>query len=262
MTRSLAGLTTILLWLLLLLVPAGHAAAEGPVVLFDQAHGQRFLVERDQPLDLSGLARLFVEQGARVRTSRSAITDRLLHDVDVLIISGPFATISRQETAAIIRFLSRGGKLAAMVHVTPPFDFLFPRLGTAVSRAVVVEQENIINGNPLDFAVKDLPPSPLTWGVTSFAVHGGWALLNTKKDGAAIARTSPRAWLDLNGNHAFDGQDVRQAFAVILTGKVGAGRFVVCGDDAIFQNRFLDGGNRTLARNLARWLCPERQRSI
>jgi hypothetical protein len=31
---------------------------------------------------------------------------------------------------------------------------------------------------------------------------------------------------------------------------------VVFGDDALFQNRFLDGNNRVLAGNLARWLQP------
>jgi hypothetical protein len=41
---------------------------------------------------------------------------------------------------------------------------------------------------------------------------------------------------------------------VVVTGELGAGRFIIFGDDAVFQNRFLDRQNRQLAKNLARWL--------
>jgi hypothetical protein len=33
------------------------------------------------------------------------------------------------------------------------------------------------------------------------------------------------------------------------------GAFAIFGDDAIFQNKFLNGGNLFLGRNLARWFC-------
>ena len=38
-------------------------AVAGQVVLFDQGHGQRFLVEKGGALDLSRLADLFAERG-------------------------------------------------------------------------------------------------------------------------------------------------------------------------------------------------------
>lgn len=41
---------------------------------------------------------------------------------------------------------------------------------------------------------------------------------------------------------------------MVVAGSYGKGRFAVFGDDAIFQNRFLDADNRKLAANLARWL--------
>ena len=69
-----------------------------------------------------------------------------------------------------------------------------------------------------------------------------------------MAETGPEAWVDLNGNQKFDKGDVRQAFAVIVAGTRGKGRIAVFGDDAAFQNQFLQGDNRRLAENLASWL--------
>jgi len=46
-------------------------------------------------------------------------------------------------------------------------------------------------------------------------------------------------------------------FAVVVAGKLSSGRFVVFGDDAVFQNKFLTGDNLILGRNLAAWLATE-----
>jgi len=69
-----------------------------------------------------------------------------------------------------------------------------------------------------------------------------------------IASTSPKGWVDLNGDKKLSTGDVVQAFGVVVDGARGAGRFVVFGDDAIFQNKFLDQQNLRLAHNLASWL--------
>ncbi|MBW1897757.1 MAG: hypothetical protein JRI61_01710, partial [Deltaproteobacteria bacterium] len=42
-------------------------------------------------------------------------------------------------------------------------------------------------------------------------------------------------------------------------GKWGAGHFVVFGDDAIFQNKFLIEENALIGKNLARWLKGEKK---
>ena len=257
MKRSVAGLAICCCLLFLLAVAPCVLAA--PVELFDQGHGQRFLAEKEGPLDLSALAGVFRGQGAQVRTSTTAITDRLLQDVDVLVISGPFAPLNQQEVAAIASFLSRGGKLAAMLHITQPFDHLFVRLGIAVSIAPVTEQENILGSKGRDFQVKELAPHPLTRDLPGFGLYGGWALLSTREGNEVIARTSPTAWLDLDRNGTLSKGDPMQSFAMVLGGRVGEGLFAVFGDDAIFQNRFLSGDNLTLARNLVRWFCPQGQ---
>lgn len=238
-----------------LLLTMGPAAAAS-TVLFDQGHGQHFLVEGDRPLDLSGLAGVFTQQGAAVATSRTLFTPSQLAGVDVLVISGPFIPISEQEGDALLHFVEKGGKLALMVHISQPFLSLFPQLGVVVSSLAVYEKNNIISGNPRDFMVNALQPHPLTKNLDAFAVYGAWALRALRPDVKEIAHTSAEAWVDLNQNGELNERDAKQAFAMIVTGTIGKGSFVVFGDDAIFQNRFLQGGNRRLAENLAQWFCP------
>jgi len=49
-----------------------------------------------------------------------------------------------------------------------------------------------------------------------------------------------------------------QPFGVVVVGHLGQGRYVVFGDDALFQNRFFDESNRRLAINLVNWLGTDR----
>ena len=71
----------------------------------------------------------------------------------------------------------------------------------------------------------------------------------------SLARTGPGAWIELNRNGRSDPGEFAGQHDIVLSGPRGEGAFVAFGDDAIFQNRFLEGENRTLARNLSRWLC-------
>jgi len=231
-----------------------RAAAAKPVVLFDEAHGQRFLTGQTGPLDLSTLAGLFTAAGWDVRTSRDRFSVGTVAGVDALVISGPFAPLTPEETETVIQFLQRGGRLSVMLHIAPPVDQLLHRLNVAISNGVIRERDNLVADDPLNFAVTRLEPHPLVRDVTAFNIYGGWALRGLANSATVIASTSPSAWIDLNGNNSMDDRDAVQSFGVVVAGQSGRGRFAVFGDDAIFQNQFLTGGNLTLARNLVAWL--------
>jgi len=228
-----------------------------PVVLFDQGHGQHFLVESKGELDLSQLGETFTAKGFQVRSTpkEQVFTDDSLRGVSTLVISGAFKPISDAETTVIKKFLDNGGQLCVMLHIAPPLAALLNNLGVAVSNGVIREQANLPKPeNPTDFAAVDLAPHPLTKGLNQINFYGTWAL-DTEQPANVIARTSPQAWIDLNGNKTFDPEgDAIQAFTVAVTGQLGHGRFVVFGDDAIFQNRFLAGPNQQLANNLVNWM--------
>lgn len=246
------------LFSLFLLLFSPFNAHARTAVLFDQGHGQRFLIERGGDLDLSLLAGTFRDLGDEVSTSTAPLTEKLLHGVDVLVISGPFRPYTTEEIEAVARFVEHGGAVCITLHIAPPLSGLLYRLGVDHSNSVIHEEEGIIGNDPLNFHVTRLESHPLFQGVRQFSLYGVWALQNVRSGVRAIARTSPSAWVDLNGNATFDPGDARQQFTVAVAGEPGKGRFVVFGDDAVFQNKFLTGDNLILARNLAKWLAGGR----
>lgn len=223
-----------------------------PLILFDQGHNQRFLIEDTGELQLSMLAGIFRSGGAQVSATKIPLCDESLRAVSGLIISGPFDKLQPNEIEAVLRFLERGGRLAAMLHIGPPLAGLLTALDLDSSNAVLHERRNIID-NDLNFRVKDFTGSPLFKGVSQFSTFGAWAL-DTGKSSTIIARTSPEAWVDLNGDRALSKGDATGAFGIVISGTYGAGSFIIFGDDAIFQNRYLDADNQKLAANLGSWL--------
>lgn len=248
-TGRIAGLL-----LTLACLAPGFTAAAAPLVIFDQAHDQRFVIDKEEPLQLSGLAAIMKGEGFDVRSSTVALNDEALATATAVVISGPFKPLASAEVAALARFVERGGRLVVMLHVGSPFAELLQRLEVNFTNYVLYEQENVIDGDPRNFQVKVMDPGPLFGGIDHFSIYGGWALMNSAPGVRVIATTSPKGWVDLNGDSKLSKGDVVGTFGVVASGELGAGRFVVFGDDAIFQNRFLDEQNRQLATNLARWL--------
>jgi len=248
----------LLLLLAILIIPATafcrRPPLPPPIVLFDQGHKQHFLIENNDALDLSKFAATFREQGFIVKSSTTPFDKALLHNISALIISGPFQEVNNKEIAVLKDYLNNGGQLAIMLHIGFPVARLLNNLGVAVSNGVVHEQKNIPDDpKDTDFYVTDLAPHPLTRNLPQINLYGAWAL-HTNLEANIVAKTSPMAWIDLNRDRKRDKGDAIQAFSEVVTGQLGQGHFIVFGDDAIFQNRFLAGPNKILANNLAKWL--------
>ncbi len=241
--------------ILIVLLWGGIAlAAEGGVhILFDQGHDQRFLIEGQGDLQLSRLAGIMRGQRNHVTSTIHTLNDDTLKDSAALVISGPFEALRPEEVEAVARFVEKGGRLAVMLHIGSPLAGLLSRLDLDSSTAVLHERSGVIDADT-NFRVSDLSGSPLFTGLTHFSVYGCWAL-DQGKVATAIAKTSSGAWADLDGNKILSKGDVIGSFAVVVSGEQGAGAFVVFGDDAIFQNRYLDEHNSRLAANLAGWLA-------
>jgi len=238
-----------------------HACASGGneeprplTVLFDEGHGQHFMADGKAPLDLSRLAAQFESQGYRVATGAQEMSDTILSGTDVLVISGPFKPFTVAENDAVLRFLTRGGRLSVMLHIAQPVTSLLEQLGVVTSNGVIRERENVIDVDPMNFRVTKLAQHELTANLDNFEMFGVWALLASGRKTTVVAQTSPTAWVDLNQNKQLEPGDAVQSFAVAVAGQFGAGRFVVFGDDALFQNEFLKANNEALSVNLARWL--------
>jgi hypothetical protein len=246
----------VLLVVLFLLVPFLKSGLAAPTLLFDQGHGQTFTIEKAGELQLGQLATQLRADGWQVASTASALTPEALAGLDALVISGPFKPFTAKELAAIDTFLQDGGRLAVMLHVAQPAASLLNQLGVVHANGVVREgdQRLVINDDPFSFRVSHLQPHPLTNGLTSFALYGAWPLLPEGANSRSIADTSLGAWVDLDGNNVFSQGDAMQELSVLVVGQVGKGEWAVFGDDAMFQNKFLQGENIKLAANLSRWL--------
>jgi len=232
------------------LATRGEAA---PTVLFDTGHGERFLIGEKGPLQLSGFAEICQAAGIQVGTLTKPISDESLKGVDGLVISGAFKPLKDEEIDALVRFMIRGGKLSVMLHIAPPLSTLLDRFGMTFTNGVIIERENIIDGNPQDFRVNRLGKHPVLQGITEFSLYGVWGLMSIDDRSRIVASTSPQAWVDLHHDKK-QSKDETASFGVMCAGQVGKGGFLVFGDDAIFQNKFLDAHNRALSANLAGWL--------
>jgi len=228
--------------------------AKKRTVIFDQGHGQKFVIEKEGDLQISRLSGLLRKEGYDVKVNAGQIKDATLNTADVLIISGAFAPLLPEETDAIVRFVERGGELCVMLHIPQPLRGLMSRLKVYASNGVIQEQENTINNAPKDFFITNMEKHEITRGLKKIGVHGAWALMTESKTAQIIARTGSKAWIDLNRDGKFNETDARQSFGVVIAGTLGKGEYVVFGDDAIFQNKFLDHENMPLGKNLADWM--------
>ena len=243
------------LTLLCLFLGMGAHAMATPVVLFDEAHTQQFLVSQDGPLGLSGLAKELTDQGCEIKASTEPLTQESLQGVDLLVISGAFSPLTAAEIEAVAAYVETGGGLAIMLHIGPPLRDLLFRFEVDFANGSIRELRNLVDEEAINFKVVDLETHPLMDKLEHFTLYGAWPLRGTAAFAKEIARTSDHAWVDLDRSGELSAGDATQTFAVVVAGEFGQGRFAVFGDDALFQNRFLDKNNRTLARNMSWWLA-------
>ncbi|HJV66737.1 MAG TPA: DUF4350 domain-containing protein [Geomonas sp.] len=239
--------------LVMLLSVIGIGSATAQTVLVDNNHGERFTISEKGPLQLSGFADIIRESGAKIAPLNQPISDAALAGADSLVISGAFQPLRPEEIDALIRFMIRGGKVAVMLHIAPPLGSLLDRLGIEYTNGVIREHENIIDKNPQDFRSTRLGSHPVLKGVKEFSLYGVWGLRSVDDRSRVVASSSPKAWIDLQGDKVQKKENTG-SFGVAVAGDVGKGGFLVFGDDAIFQNKFLDKNNKKLAANLAAWL--------
>ena len=79
--------------------------------------------------------------------------------------------------------------------------------------------------------------------------------MTESKTAQIIARTGSKGRSNPNRDGKFNGNLRFQAvIRVVIAGTFGKGKYVIFGDDAIFQNKFLDQENMPLGKNLAAWM--------
>jgi len=228
--------------------------AEEPLVLFDEGHGQAFVISKEGTLHLSNFAQVLKKEGLDVQSTKESFDFEKLSKAKAVIISGPFKPITETEIAELKKYINTGGKLIVMLHISQPAQKLFESFNVTITNGAISEKENLASNKKTDFYVKTLTAHPLTLNLKEFAVYGSWGLIPSNSDVSMLALTSTASWIDFNRNGEADDDEPKGPFGIIATGSLGKGVFVFFADDAIFQNNFLKGQNLTLAENLAKFI--------
>lgn len=247
----------LLILILLCTLPCPLLAEERPTILIDQSHRQMFMIDQETSLGLSKLATLLNKEGYQLSIQNSALTRDALNGKAILLSSGPFLPFQKAELDDTLAYLTEGGSLLMMLHIAPPVKKLLFSLGVAYSNGVIHEQEQTIEDQDLNFNVTNFTNHPITKKLGQFEAYGAWALLPMKGEIGTVASTGPKAWVDLDGSKSLTEKDIVQELGVVVAGTYGKGRFVIFGDDAIFQNQFLSENNRQLMINSLAWLRGE-----
>jgi hypothetical protein len=103
------------------------ARATHPVVVFDEAHGQRFHIQGKTPLDLSGLASLVTARRGATELWTKPLLPGTLDGVSALVVSGPFSPITEEEVRTIVSFafgLNPEGTGTVALATTSPKAFV------------------------------------------------------------------------------------------------------------------------------------------
>lgn len=253
-------LTKTLIIIFALFASSSVSASSNPkhkTLVVDQGHNQMFFINQETPLGLSKLAELFHKQGYRVLPQSETITTESLQGKDIFMTSGLFSPFSKSETNALVKYIKDGGSLLMMLHIAPPAGNLLHELGVNFSNGVIHEQEQTIENQDLNFNITNLSDHPITIGLTQFEVYGAWALMSDGNTAKVVATTGPNAWVDLDGSKTLTPGDAVQHLGVAVAGTYGNGKFIIFGDDAIFQNRFLSENNRKLMLNCLLWLTDK-----
>jgi len=235
--------------------PAATATAlKGPgMTVFDGSHQEIFSPENKGELDYSGFADKFTAAGSTVSINRKRVNQQTLEGVRTYVIAGPTQPFGLHEIDALHSFVSKGGNLLILLHISSPVARLSESFGILVSNFVLAEQENKIEGRSQDFLVTRFTDHPVTKGLNRIAVYGTWGVKAQRK-AVEVAKTSDKAWADINRNRKYDEGEPIGSFGIVAVTGYGSGKVVVVADDAPFANRFIgEADNPMLADNIVGW---------
>lgn len=174
--------------------------------------------------------------------------------VDVLVLASPTVSLSPEEIARIVRFVSGGGGL--LVQIEPEaydvLNSLLKEFGIGAMQGAIVSSVYLWDKG--SFEVRDLDQQhEITNGIGKLVINWGTAFEVSNLQAVVLARTSSNTWLDINGNMERDVGEPSGPFPVVIALEYGSGRILVVGDrsqDSNFQSyqRLLEKALKWLTR--------------
>lgn len=239
--------------------PAEPSAAPNSVpskgtVIFDMGHGEIFGAEDTSELGQSQAVRHMMAEGYDVVVNYDGLTLDDLHGASGLVLAGPMQPLTEEEFVVVNSFVEAGGTLLLTIHVPYPVMGVPSHWALPVGTEILMSQTPYYSPDePSVFAADVVADSPLTRGVSQVVVVSGWPVSVGSPDAQLLVSTRPDTWLSAAG----DQQPVPTAdaqfasYGVVAETRLGNGRVVVVGDDAVFANIAIgEGDNRLLLSNI------------
>lgn len=253
------GCSAILYLFLLSSLIAGCAGANHKSVVFDLSHKEIFSPRQKTGMSYVDLAQKFTDAGFTTKIQDRKITQESLKTANVLVLGGPMTPFSDQELKDIAGFVSDGGKLLVMLHISQPASALIEVFGIQATAVIVRQDIDQIDGSNQNFFASRTENHPLTEGVKKIGLFGTWGLRGDPRVGAQmIVSTAEEAFADLDQNSMFTAKEPRASFGAVGVNSYGQGKVVVVSDDAPLIDSYLNvGDNAKLADNIVRWFDRE-----
>jgi hypothetical protein len=223
--------------------------------VFDLSHKEIFSPTSEKEMGLSSFSKSLSEHGYKLKMNEQPLATQSLRDAKLLILAGPMTEFAQEEQQAISDFIKNGGNLLVLIHISQPVISLTENFDIQPSVSTVCDPANPVENSPQDFYVTDFADHPLGSNIDKLAVFGTWAL-RTRDGGSAniVARTSDKAWADLNQDRLLGQDEPQESYGIVAVSGFGEGKVVVCADDAILINKFLEAGdNKRFEENLISW---------
>ncbi len=249
-------------------------------LVFLEGHGERHIT--DQERGGFSMARVKLEaQGYEITRGSFRNDPNLLKDTDVLILSGPRESFTRDELRRITHFVAEGGRLLALLdpRTTTGLDEWVAQWGITLGPGIVVDPEDrIAQGNPTALLVRRFTDHAITREFTaplllpvlqSVSFHPSSA---TNLTFTSLAQSSERSWAETNFHPKTtpeydEERDIKGPFALAgaLARKADSSEstvtplLVVIGNSAFASNAYvMFPGNTDFLLNIVAWLADER----
>ncbi len=245
-------------WLILVIVLSGCGRFQSKSkkqAVFDLSHKEIFAPNSEREMGLSDFSKSLSGHGYQLKMNEQPLARGVLKDAELLVLAGPMTEFTQDEQKAITDFIGGGGNLLILIHISQPVMSLSEKFDIQPSISAVCDEANPVENSPQDFYVTDFADHPLGSSMERLAVFGTWGL-RTRDGGSAsiVARTSEKAWADLNQDQHLGEDEPQESYGIIAVSRLGEGKIVVCADDAILINKFLEvGDNRQFGENLISW---------
>ncbi len=235
---------------------ASEQSAVGGRVVFDMAHGEVFGADDTSELGQSVAVAAVREAGFAIDVRHERFDSETLSEASGLILPGPMVAFTAEEMDAIEEYLRGGGVVLLTIHVPYGISHLPERFGVEVVPGVI-QSARPVGQDPGVFMADQVFAHDLTSGVEEVLVLSSWAVAVEEEDAEVVVASGPDTWLVIHGSEAGEEPEVyRGPLGVIAVSHVGAGTFVVIGDDAVFANVAIDqADNRRLLDNMLQMMA-------